>query len=74
MSFVNWVSKNNPLSLHKNGEAKIVVQDIKSYEENEEMLALLKILALGNSQIEQDNITPAKAALEHIRLRRKRQS
>ena len=35
---------------------------------------MLKILALGNSQIEQDNIIPAKSALEHIRLRRKRQS
>ena len=66
--------QKQPLIITQNGEAKIVVQDIKSYEENEEMLALLKILALGNSQIEQDNITPAKAALEHIRLRRKRQS
>ena len=66
--------QKQPLIITQNGEAKIVVQDIKSYEENEETLALLKILALGNSQIEQDNITPVKSALEHIRLRRKRQS
>ena len=66
--------QKQPLIITQNGEAKIVVQDIKSYEENEETLAMLKILALGNSQIEQGNIIPAKSALEHIRTRRKRQS
>ena len=35
-----------------NGEAKLVVMDVKSYEEQEETLALLKILALGNREIE----------------------
>ena len=66
--------QKQPLIITQNGEAKIVVQDIKSYEENEETLALLKILALGNNQIELGNVTPAKSALEHIRLRRKRKS
>jgi PHD/YefM family antitoxin component YafN of YafNO toxin-antitoxin module len=36
----------------QNGEAKLVVMDVKSYEEQEETLALLKILALGNREIE----------------------
>ena len=66
--------QKQPLIITQNGEAKVVVQDIKSYEENEEMLALLKILALGNSQVEQGNVTPASSALEHIRRRRKLQS
>jgi PHD/YefM family antitoxin component YafN of YafNO toxin-antitoxin module len=35
-----------------NGEAKLVVMDVKTYEEQEETLALLKILALGNREIE----------------------
>jgi len=35
-----------------NGEAKLVVMDVKSYEEQEETLALLKILVLGNREIE----------------------
>ena len=35
------------------GEAKLVVLDVKSYEEYEETLALLKMLALGNKQIEE---------------------
>ena len=74
ISSVNSANRNNPLSLPKAVKPKFIVQDIKSYEENEETLALLKILTLGNSQIDQGNVTPAKSALEHIRLRRKRQS
>jgi prevent-host-death family protein len=41
-----------PLLITQNGEAKLVVMDVKSYEEQEETLALLKILALGNREIE----------------------
>ncbi len=35
-----------------NGEAKLVVMDVKTYEEQEETRALLKILALSNREIE----------------------
>ena len=56
----------------QNGEARIVVQDIESYERPEETLALLKILALGNRQIEQGKVTPARLALQKMSERRKR--
>jgi len=56
----------------QNGEARIVVQDIESYERAEETLALLKILALGNRQVEQGKVTPARLALEKVNERRKR--
>ena len=36
----------------QNGEAKLVVMDLKTYEEQQETLALLKLLALGNKEIE----------------------
>jgi prevent-host-death family protein len=42
-----------PLLITQNGEAKLVVLDVKSYEEYEETLALLKIIALGNKEIEE---------------------
>ena len=64
--------QKQPMIITQNGEARIVVQDIKSYEENEETLALLKILALGNSQIEQGKVTSAKSSLQHLRQRHKR--
>jgi prevent-host-death family protein len=35
-----------------NGEAKVVVQDIRSYERMQETLALLKILAMSRQNIE----------------------
>ena len=41
-----------PLLITQNGEAKLVVIDVKSYEERENTLALLKILALGTREIE----------------------
>ena len=41
-----------PILITQNGEAKLVVMDVKTYEEQEETLALLKILALGNREIE----------------------
>ena len=44
----------------QNGEAKRVVMDVKSYEEQEETLALLKILALGNREIEQGKFRDAE--------------
>lgn len=41
-----------PLLITQNGEAKLVVIDIKTYEEQTETLAMLKLLALGNKEIE----------------------
>ncbi len=58
-----------PLVITQNGEAKAVIQDVKSYEETQETLALLKILALGNRQAEAGRVHKAKDAV--ARLRRK---
>ncbi|MCK9800402.1 type II toxin-antitoxin system Phd/YefM family antitoxin [Pseudomonas sp. MAFF 302030] len=41
-----------PLVITQNGEAKLVVMDVQSFEEQEATLALLKLLALGNREIE----------------------
>ena len=41
-----------PLLITQNGEAKLVVLDVKTYEEREATLAMLKILALGKREIE----------------------
>ncbi|MEM4987824.1 type II toxin-antitoxin system Phd/YefM family antitoxin [Collimonas sp. H4R21] len=45
-----------PMLITQNGEAKLVVMDVRSYEEHEETLSLLKILALGNREIEQGQL------------------
>ena len=40
------------LIITQNGEPKMVVMGIDSYQKQQETMALLKILALGNKQIE----------------------
>lgn len=42
-----------PMLITQNGEAKLVVMDVRSYEEQHATLAMLKLLALGNREIEQ---------------------
>jgi prevent-host-death family protein len=41
-------ASGEPLLITQNGEAKLVVQDVQSYEDTQQTLALLKILALGS--------------------------
>jgi PHD/YefM family antitoxin component YafN of YafNO toxin-antitoxin module len=45
-------TNSESLLITQYGDAKMVVMDVKSFEEKEETLALLKILALGNREIE----------------------
>lgn len=40
-----------PMVITQNGNATFIVQDIKSFEQTQETMALLKILALGQSEI-----------------------
>jgi len=58
-----------PMIITQNGEAKLVVQDIRSYEKNMEVMALLKILALGNRQIEAGKVVPAAEAFRAARVK-----
>ena len=60
-----------PLIITQNGEAKVVIQDIESYEQTQETMALLKILALGLRQIEKGKVLPAKDVVRRLRERRK---
>jgi prevent-host-death family protein len=61
--------EREPLVITQNGEAKAVLQDVASYEETQERLAFLKILALGNRQIEEGRPEPAAEAVQALRER-----
>ena len=58
-----------PLIITQNGEAKAVLQDIGSYEQMQETLALLKILALGDRQIAAGEVQPAAEVIARLRER-----
>ena len=48
------------------------MQGIKSYEQTQEMIALLKMLALGQRQIEEGKVQPASDVIARLRNRGKR--
>ena len=59
--------ERKPMIITQNGEAKAVIQDVVSYEETQETLALLKILALGSQQVERGEITPIVEVASQLR-------
>lgn len=59
-----------PMVITQNGEAKFVLQDIVSFEQAQETMALLKILAIGNKQIEEGKVVLASDAIRRLRERR----
>jgi len=62
--------QREPLVITQNGEAKAVIQDVASFEETQETLALLKILALGNREIEAGKIRPLAKVAAQLRAKR----
>jgi prevent-host-death family protein len=67
----NMGEHREPLIIIRNGEAKVVLQDIESYEQTQETMALLKILALGTLQIEEGKVQPAADVIKRLRERKK---
>ena len=62
--------QREPIVITQNGEAKAVIQDIVSYEETQDTLALLKILAIGNQEIQQGKFKPVAEVVERLRAKR----
>jgi prevent-host-death family protein len=56
-----------PMLITQNGEARAVIQDIASYEATQETLALLKILALGNREVEEGKVKPVADVVRRLR-------
>ena len=58
-----------PVIITLHGEAKAVLQDIASYEQTQETLALLKMLAMTNKAVEEGKVRPVDEAIAGIRDR-----
>ncbi len=58
-----------PVVITVHGEAKAVLQHITQYAETQETLALLKVLALTNKQVEDGKVRPAKETFVRLRAR-----
>jgi len=62
--------RREPLIITQNGEAKAVLQDVASFEETQQTLALLKILALGNQDIEAGKVKSVAEVVARLRAKR----
>lgn len=56
-----------PLVITQNGEAKAVLQDVASYAATQELLALLKLLAMARDDMERGRVQPLEGLKERIR-------
>ena len=63
-------ANREPLLITQNGEAKAVLQDVASYEQAQETLALLKVLALGNHDLAAGRVKPVAQVLTRLRAKR----
>lgn len=55
-----------PLVITQNGEAKLVVQDVRSYEQTQQMIAMLKLLALAEKDILTGNYRDVSDVFDEI--------
>lgn len=66
----NLSEQRAPMVITQNGEAKAILQDVASFEETQETLALLKILALGTQDVEAGRVKPVGEVVERLRAKR----
>lgn len=63
-------SSRRPMVITQNGEAKAVLQDVASYDQTQETLALLKILALGSREVETGKTKPVAEVARRLRAKK----
>ena len=67
---IREISENrNPVYITQHGIAKVVLQDVYSYEQTQESLAMLKLLALSAKDYEEGNYKPVKQAFKDLKKR-----
>ena len=67
MDYVN--ERRNPIIITQNGEARAVLMDINTYQDNEDAFALLGILKLAEKDIENKNVKDSKTVFKELRER-----
>lgn len=65
----NMANTRQPMVITQNGEAQAVVVDVATYVETQETLALLKILALGNKQIEEGKVSALDDVIKKLKTK-----
>ena len=58
-----------PMAITVNGEVKAIIQDIRSYEETQETMALLQILLMGDREIEAGDYRPVQEVIDELKAK-----
>lgn len=67
---IREISENrNPIYITQHGKAKIVLQDVYSYEQTQESLAMLKLLAMSSKSIREGKFKPVAQAFDDLEKR-----
>jgi prevent-host-death family protein len=66
--------EGRPITITQNGEAKVVVMDVEHYDRWRASLALLKMLALGEADVERGQIVEQAEAFRRARKALERSS
>jgi prevent-host-death family protein len=65
---IREISNNQKtMIITQNGEAKVIVQDIKLYEQTQQSLAMLKILALSTKNLKDGNVKPIEQTFKDLK-------
>jgi prevent-host-death family protein len=59
--------RREPVIITQHGEARAVLQDVASWDATQETLVLLKLLAIGQRDVEAGEVIPIAQAVERIR-------
>lgn len=62
--------QRRPVPITQDGEAKAVRQDVASFEETQQTLALLKVLALGQQDVDASRVKPVADVVARLRAKR----
>ena len=60
------IEKKSPIIITQNGEAKAVVMDINSFEEQKDTLLMLKLVIQGEQNIKNNKIIPQVKVFKNI--------
>ena len=65
---LNYVNeRRNPIIITQNGEARAVLMDINTYQDNEDAFALLNILRIAEKDIQNGNVRDSEVVFKELR-------
>lgn len=61
------VRERSPIIITQNGRGRVIVEDLREYEQTQESMAMLKIIAQGRTDIREGRCESVKKAFNDVR-------